>query len=83
MKPSFQLMPLSCCVVNGVFWRNHFEFSLAEFISEKSALNVTLANLLHTVTQSLKDMLAPPHVLQGQCCWVSGTSGPKLKFKGQ
>jgi hypothetical protein len=44
---------------------------------------VTLANLLHTVTQSLKDMLAPPHVLQGQCCWVSGTSGPKLKFKGQ
>lgn len=63
-------MPFHGCVVNGVFVGNGFEFPLAEFISEKSALHVTLANLPRTVTQSLKD-------------WVSGTSGPKLKLKVQ
>lgn len=72
-----------CLLASGL------EFPLAEFISGKSALNVTLViPFLHAATHSLKDMQGPP-----ESCRVSTvgsraerlqrTSRPEFKFKGQ
>lgn len=65
------------------------EFPLAEFISGKSALNVTLViPFLRAATHSLKDMQGPTascrvSTVGSRAELLQRTSRPEFKFKGQ
>lgn len=72
-----------CLLASGL------EFPLAEFISGKSALNVTLViPFLHAATHSLKDMQGPTascrvSTVGSRAERLQRTSCPEFKFKGQ